>query len=145
MNDSPQKQADRAFWRSDNRRIARLTVPKGGDTPPTIRQILSVSTDDFQAQALWERRANVWHCVSADPVIKWMLPLSKDRAALALLKMEAKWSWSNPPLSVGPANARDQRSVGPLIGRSEAGDTRDRNTTHEILSTHSLAGACAKG
>lgn len=54
---------------------------------------LVVSNEYFTARAEWRRRANVWACVKADRVIRWMLPLNKDKAMIELLKRGCRWEW----------------------------------------------------
>lgn len=64
-----------------------------GQLSPTISRVMQVSNEYFTAGAVWERRANVWGCVQAAPIIKWMVGMNSDKAKIELLKRGCRWEW----------------------------------------------------
>lgn len=58
--------------------------------------MIIVSNPHFTAAALWAKIGGVWSCTKTAPVLRWMRRMSPDKAKIALLKMDAAWSWHQP-------------------------------------------------
>lgn len=68
--------------------------------------LLRVSTEYFVAGSIWQKIGGIWSCLKAAPILRWMVGMNRDRAKLALLKMDAQYEWIRPRLS-GPSNGLD--------------------------------------
>ena len=58
-----------------------------------IMLLLKVQTDYFQAGAIWRKIYGIWSCTHAARVLSWMRGLSPSKVKIALLKMDARFSW----------------------------------------------------
>ncbi len=61
---------------------------------PPRELLLEVKTEYFSASAVWRKVYGVWHCHSADPVIRWMKGMNQDTVKVALLQMGAEFHWT---------------------------------------------------
>ena len=57
------------------------------------QRLLRVVAPHFVAGAVWERGKLGWHCVSAAPILRWMLDLSPQAALDVLQRKGYEWEW----------------------------------------------------
>jgi len=78
-------------------RNGRIFINPNNLTPtaaPRPTLLLRVETDYFVAGAVYEKVFKEWRCVRTAPILKWLKELPLAQTKIALLKMDATWSWS---------------------------------------------------
>lgn len=121
--------------------------------PRPFKKLLRVETAHFCAGAVYEKVNGVWCCIAAAPILSWLKRTDINKVKVALLRMEATWSWLTIPISAGKVNGAwtpscgdsaysFERSKNPEIHgellatvepAAEASDPRPRAITHAVL------------
>lgn len=70
-------------------KAAAVPIPR----MPRTQRLLTVTTEFFTAKATWIGGS----CVKTDPQLRWMVGQSPNAVALALLRMQAHYYWTNLP------------------------------------------------
>lgn len=71
--------------------------PLVGGLSPTVTLLMRATNEYFTAGAVWVRRANVWTCTEAAPILRWMKGMNRDQAKIELLRRGCTWEWIDPP------------------------------------------------
>lgn len=58
-----------------------------------IERLLRVKNEYFDCQAIWRKKEGVWTCVSAAPIIRWMVGKTPAEAKIELVKRGCSYEW----------------------------------------------------
>jgi hypothetical protein len=56
--------------------------------------LITVNTDFYSGQAVWEYTLGAWRCARCDKPLRWMIGKSANQIAITLLRLDAVYSWS---------------------------------------------------
>lgn len=132
------KNKKRAHFRKLIRAAAPVPLPFQSNTTPTLRKILRLF-HPLNCDCLWERRNNLWFCISAPPALSWFTTITdpnKIQSWLRSKKLEYRWlslSQATAPIQPARPSAKCPAKRPPLGPRKESRPQDDQSLPDDSL------------